>query len=101
MDLYVSSGYHITRPQKRIDAIEEQFENVDVVFTEAPLSDNPALRSILLNFAVAPLLMSVMYLWAAILYISNRVFSTDDGKVIDYLQDFHNSKSVQTDINMN
>ena len=101
MDLYISSGYHITRPQKRVDAIEERFENVDVVFAEAPLADNPPLRSILLNFVAAPLLMSVMYSWVSILYISNRVFSSSDAEVIDYLNQVHNSEYVQTDINMN
>lgn len=101
MDLYISSGYHITRPQKRINAIEDQFENVDVVFVEAPLSDNPKYSSILLNLVSAPLLMPVMYSWIVILYLSDKIFSSNDGVVIDHFEDTHQSEVVQTDINMN
>lgn len=101
MELYISSGYHITRPRKRISAIEDQVDSVDFVFAEAPLSDNPALKSIFLNFVFAPLLMLTMYIWVSILYISNKVLSTDDGMVIEHIENNYRAKLIKTDINMN
>lgn len=69
LQLKISSGYHITRPQRRIEDIEDNLENVDVVFAEAPRANSPGWCSAMANLVTTPILVATMYLWVAILTV--------------------------------
>lgn len=100
LQLKISSGYHITRPQRRIEGIEDTFENVDVVFAEAPRANSPGWRSAVANLVTMPVLVATMYLWVAILTVWGLLTGKDDKQIVAHLDETHDAEVVLTDRNV-
>jgi hypothetical protein len=100
MRLYIAGGYHITRPEKRIEAIEEALGDVDVVFVEAPRSDSPGIKTVMWNLFSVPVLVMTMYLWVGILTVWAAVVGKDDQQVVTHLSEAHGAEVVHTDQNV-
>ncbi len=98
--LYIDEGLHITRPKKRIEAIEEALGEVDVVFVEAPRSDSPGLKTKIANFLLTPLLLAVIYLWVFTLTVLGALTGAEDEKIVTHLTDKHGAELVRTDRNV-
>lgn len=100
MRLYIAGGYHMTRPEKRIEAIEETLGEVDVVFVEAPRSDSPGIKTVMWNLFSVPVLVMTMYLWVGILTVWAAVIGKDDQQIVTHLSDTQGAEVVHTDQNV-
>lgn len=90
----------MTRPEKRIEAIEEAVGKVDVVFVEAPRSDSPGIKTVTGNFLSLPVLVATMYLWVAILTVWAALTGKDDQQIVTHFSDEHEAEIIHTDQNV-
>lgn len=95
--LYIDGGRHLTQPEDRITAIEDTFDDIDVVFVEAPGKDDPGIKTKVIDFFTAPALVCTVYLYVMILKGLEKVTSKGDREVVEYLEKEHETEVVLID----
>lgn len=98
--LYISGGFHITDPDRRIKEIEDAVGDVDTVFAEAPRSDSPGWKVTFLNLISTPLIVLPMWLYFGLLTGWGKVTQLDDEGIVQHLIEEHGAREVHIDRNV-
>lgn len=95
--LYIDGGRHLTRPKKRIEAIENTLGEVDIVFVEAPRNNGPGDPTAVMNFFTAPVLVVTVYLYVVCLIAAGKITARGDESIVRHFEDTHGAEVIPTD----
>jgi hypothetical protein len=96
--LYIDGGRHLTRPEKRIEAIENTPDEVDIVFVEAPRNSSPGRHTVVMNFFAVPVLVVTVYLYVLLLRSVGKLTASGDEDIVQHFEETHNAEVIPTDV---
>ncbi|WP_049937240.1 hypothetical protein [Haloplanus natans] len=98
-ELHISGGNHITLPSRRKKSKADNFDRLDIIFVEAPLSKRPGKLEQLANLATVPLLITAIY----IILLGQKFFQVlglHDSHIVYDLAEEYDAEIIEVDMDL-
>lgn len=94
IELFVSSGLHLTSPSKRLNEIQNAIDSLDVIFIEAVDHEPPSVEIRLLNWIAFPLGLLAIRIYLVLLSAIGRLTGFSDRELIERISETYDANVI-------